>query len=1205
MISLSAFIALSYAVVGKLSLLLAVPPGFTSPIFLPAGIAISAALLLGYRVWPAILAGSLILNISFAFDSASELSLTRIMSMLAISLGAVLQALTGTWLIRRFVGDRFELLERNTILIFLTIAAPASCMISAAIKVASLLGTGLIPRVEIATNFTAWWLEDTMGVLVVLPLALIAWGQPRDLWRSRRWTVGIPTVAGFLISLGLFAVTSDWEIERTRHEFEDGARDASVEIEKAFATKVESLYAIRDAVSLIPAMTSADFQNITKGLLERDSSIHFIRWLPRVTHANRANFEQTAQLGFPKYQFWNPDKNGMPQTRNRQLEYFPIQFVSPLSNYEVILGLDAASFPAQQSAIQKAIREGRAIATLPIKLHTSDRHSITAMSERNVFVYAPVLHQNKSVRGVVAISIRGDEVAPSAIVGGISKRFGRFEIIDDSLDQRKQVAIFQFGAKRLLESGYKKLNEMFTTQTHFEFASRKYSITAEPTTEFIHNSRSLLSWEMFLIGLMLTSLISISQLVTTGASAKLIAVNEERSKALRQMRAAETRLRLSQQAARVGSFEWDAESNTISCSPEMETIYGLKHRLFAKTLTEWEDLIHPEDKGKFRYLNQSTLQMGHPIEAEWRTIWPDGSVHWISSRYQGFSDLITGKPVRLAGVNIDITERKQIQDELMNNEVRFRALVDASAQIVWTTGVDGRALEDSPSWRAFTGQTYNEYKDFGFFDAIHPDDKKLVIQDWTHSLATRSPLKAEYRIRHASGEWHWTIVRAVPLLNADRTIRGWVGMNTDISERKQSEVALMDSEARFRAIFEQAAMGVALIDSQAGTILRVNQRYAKLMGCSVNEMIGKTYQHLIHPSDIPTTVSNMERLRSREISEFTMEQRRFRKNGSTLWVSLTISQTWTGDRSSSHHIAIIEDITEKIQARDVLHKSNELLEQRVESRTAELKQVVSDLARTNSDLEQFAYIASHDLQEPLRRITSYVGLFLEKYLPIVDANGVRYLNYISDGARRMSILIDDMLAYSLIGRGDEVAEQIDLNDVIDEVLKIQISSIEQTATQFEIDELPKLPIPKTEAYQLFSNLVSNGIKFRRPNTSPTIRIRALRKDSFWDFSVADNGIGIDSEYLDDIFVIFKRLHSRASYAGTGIGLSICKKIVERHNGIIWAESAQGMGTTIHFTIPDPVQADRFGNQRNDIDDEAENQIRTTEANHRDTHFYAT
>jgi signal transduction histidine kinase len=234
---------------------------------------------------------------------------------------------------------------------------------------------------------------------------------------------------------------------------------------------------------------------------------------------------------------------------------------------------------------------------------------------------------------------------------------------------------------------------------------------------------------------------------------------------------------------------------------------------------------------------------------------------------------------------------------------------------------------------------------------------------------------------------------------------------------------------------------------------------------------------------------------------------------------------------------------------------------------AQLRQTAKDLERSNGDLQQFAYIASHDLQEPLRMITSYLQLLERRYHAQLDGDAQEFIAYAVDGARRMQTLIHDLLAYSRVETKRKPLAYVDLNQMMEQVLQHLQPAIADRQAQIVYERLPHMVADPSQMLQLFQNLIGNGIKFNREDC-PAVHISAQRLEREWLFTVSDNGIGISPEHSERIFVIFQRLHTRKEYEGSGIGLSICKKIVERHGGRIWLESKAGEGTRFFFTIPD-------------------------------------
>jgi signal transduction histidine kinase len=232
----------------------------------------------------------------------------------------------------------------------------------------------------------------------------------------------------------------------------------------------------------------------------------------------------------------------------------------------------------------------------------------------------------------------------------------------------------------------------------------------------------------------------------------------------------------------------------------------------------------------------------------------------------------------------------------------------------------------------------------------------------------------------------------------------------------------------------------------------------------------------------------------------------------------------------------------------------------------DLAKKADELARSNADLEQFAYVASHDLQEPLRMVAAYTQLLSERYKGKLDENADKFIGYASEGALRMQVLIQDLLAFSRVGRKDGNCASVDCNAVMQEVLQSLAAANQESAAEINCKDLPAVWADRTQLGQILQNLIGNAIKFRGKQ-KPVISVEVKKDDGWWQFGIADNGIGIAPEFRENIFVVFQRLHARTQYPGNGIGLAICKKIVERSGGKIWVESRAEGGSTFKFTMP--------------------------------------
>ncbi len=259
--------------------------------------------------------------------------------------------------------------------------------------------------------------------------------------------------------------------------------------------------------------------------------------------------------------------------------------------------------------------------------------------------------------------------------------------------------------------------------------------------------------------------------------------------------------------------------------------------------------------------------------------------------------------------------------------------------------------------------------------------------------------------------------------------------------------------------------------------------------------------------------------------------------------------------------SIVRNVGERKQAEEQLRKASTTLEQQAD----ELKRANAELERSNAELQQFAYIASHDLQEPLRMVASFTQLLARKYQGRLDADADEIIGFAVDGAKRMQALINDLLTFSRVGN-EHHSEDVDCGALVKQIVHDLSAAIQDAKAEIVYGDLPVVNGDRAQLHQVFQNLISNGIKFHGAQ-APRIEIGAEPKGEQWLFSVRDNGIGIEPAYADRVFVIFQRLHAASEYSGTGIGLAICKKVVERHGGRIWFESEPGQGTVFFFTLP--------------------------------------
>ena len=370
-------------------------------------------------------------------------------------------------------------------------------------------------------------------------------------------------------------------------------------------------------------------------------------------------------------------------------------------------------------------------------------------------------------------------------------------------------------------------------------------------------------------------------------------------------------------------------------------------------------------------------------------------------------------------------------------------------------------------------------------------------------------------------------------------------LGIDVTEKKRAAEAIRQSQERFQTLFENSPIGINV--AKDGVNLFSNTAYTKMFGfTSQEELRGKPTFDQIPLQYREEIMDRNVRRRRGEIVPNEYETYGIRKDGSVFPMHVAATQINLVDGQAT--VAFFIDITDIKKAEQALARKSE------------------DLQRSNDELERFAYVASHDLQEPLRMVTSYLQLIERRYRDKLDPEGIEFIDYAVDGSNRMKRLINDLLTYSRVGTKGKEFIPVECNKIMDNVLGSLKISIQEAGANVVVHPLPVVQADGMQMEMLFQNLIGNALKFRGTQP-PIVEVKADRKEDHWEFAISDNGIGIESKYLEKIFVLFQRLHTSQEYPGTGIGLAISKRIVERHGGKIWVESKPGEGTSFFFTIP--------------------------------------
>lgn len=455
--------------------------------------------------------------------------------------------------------------------------------------------------------------------------------------------------------------------------------------------------------------------------------------------------------------------------------------------------------------------------------------------------------------------------------------------------------------------------------------------------------------------------------------------------------------------------------------------------------------------------------------------------------------------------------------------------------------------------------THLYYKEFLSF--VHPDDREMVNREWQQALHGKK-YDVEHRIV-VDGRIKWVREQAELEFFEDGELSGAFGTVQDITDRKQIEGELLRAKNEWERTFDSVPDLIAIMDTDH-RIIRANRSLTERLGMKHEEYLGLRCYEVIHNMVCPAQgCPYSQSLKDGKEHTAEIHEERF---GSNFLISTTPLYDEQGIVSGSVHVA--RDITSQKRMEEELRRSRDELEARVLERTAELTETLKKVELMNKELQEFAFVASHDLQEPLRKIQMFGGMIRDICQDKFNETEREYFRRIENAASRMQQLIQDLLRLSRISTRPEPFVAVDLNKVADEVFHLFEHHLNALEGIIEISALPRIEADESQMRQLFQNLIANALKFQPRGNKPRIRIYAdSDENNTYRIFIQDNGIGFDEKYVDKIFSPFQRLHGRSAYEGTGMGLAICRKIIERHGGSITARSDPGKGSTFILTLP--------------------------------------
>lgn len=601
--------------------------------------------------------------------------------------------------------------------------------------------------------------------------------------------------------------------------------------------------------------------------------------------------------------------------------------------------------------------------------------------------------------------------------------------------------------------------------------------------------------------------------------------------------------------AKIGSWELNLKENgepsKIYWSPVTRKILEVNSE-YDPFITQGSEFYTKESKGLAEEALEKLIKTGERFDLELRFQTQSGKLKWV--RCIGDCDKIEKKVVRVFGSFQDIDDRKKAELAVQEILEEKEEILESIGDVFYAVDEDWKVTYWNKEAESVLGKKRQEIlsKDIWKVLGLNQD----YYSEYSKAIETKQQIQFEdYFPTHHK----WFEISAYP-----SSQKGLSVFFKDITSRKQAEETLKIANDRFELAALATNDAIWDWDIIANKTTRAGSGFERQFGYTSEKIdfnLG-LWSERVHPEDFDYVLTSQKSTLQNKSKDFwTCEYRFKKKNGKYAQVIDRGYIVRNAEGEAIRMIGATTDISNQKQYEDSLMKINE-----------QLRKQTKELKSSNDELEQFAYVASHDLQEPLRMVSGFLSQLEKKYGDQLDEKAQQYIHFATDGASRMRQIILDLLDFSRVGKEKEKAKDVDLNDIIAEVCLLNRKKIEEVNAIVYYANLPTIKAHPTLMIQLFQNLINNGIKYSREDVVPRIVVRAEELENEWKFSVEDNGIGIEEQYYHQVFAIFQRLHNRDKFTGTGMGLAIVKKIIENNNGRIWITSQVGKGTTFHFTL---------------------------------------
>ncbi|MBB6097723.1 PAS domain S-box-containing protein [Deinobacterium chartae] len=863
--------------------------------------------------------------------------------------------------------------------------------------------------------------------------------------------------------------------------------------------------------------------------------------------------------------------------------YAPVTYLEPMDALNrAALGFDMYSEPRRHQAMNYARDHGEAGMTDRVRLVQEN----AAQQEQHGFLlYLPVYRSDMSLRTLA------DRRA--ALMGFVYAPFRGEDFVRGTLGSLGHLTLeIRVGDADRLEELYSSVppgvarDPALREQVRFELGGRTWQLDFGALPEYRAHSGLQAALGVGLAGTVISLLIF------------MVTFNQGRAR--EQAEVMNARLTASQTALGLARSELEA---VFASMADAVIFSDLEGRIVRSNLGVWAVFGRDPETLRQRPIRElyqdGVLPEEHPERYVATYVRADGSAFEGETQTSPVYNA-NGQKLGEVWVIRDISERLRAENALTRSENRYRSLLDLLPQLVWTASPQGEHLFYNQRWYEYTGHSVEQALGFGFAQALHPDDRARTLEAWERSWRSGEPYEIEYRLRRADGTYHWFVGRAQPVNGPDGEVIEWVGTCTDIDERLRSENSQRLLSEASRALFSSlqdvsgvdqviqlattgfADVGVLYRRGEDGPWTHDRHARAPLTEAQLDALeraLDATVQQVLQRGT-PMMLTDTAPLRAHGLLSAICVPLRVRGE---VTGALLLGATYRYDlrelataQELAQRIGIALDnadlyrrtaqaLEERAAALEEVRNLNATLEHRVLQRTAELR-------AANAELEAFSYSVSHDLRSPLRHITGFADLLRREAADKISPKAERYLGVITDAATRMGLLIDDLLAFSRMGRAELRFVPVNMNALVSEVRADLERDLEGRRIEWQVDALPEVFGDAPTLRQVLVNLLGNAFKYTRGRDPARIAVRCRELPDEYVFEVRDNGVGFNMQYQDKLFGVFQRLHRAEEFEGTGIGLATVRRIINRHGGRTWAEGQLGEGATFYFSLPKTPRA---------------------------------